>query len=155
MGGGIEQQLICHQYAQVFSIHFGGTPCKNDLRMNKQREAILQKNCVRWFRFQFPKLKMLLVSSVNGAMLQGTPEQRAKSWKRLESEGAVPGVSDLFLFVARGGYHGLCIEMKVEGNTQSPKQKEWEALVTEQNYKYVVCKSFDSFQQIILDYVNS
>ena len=123
--------------------------------MNKQREAILQKNCVRWFRFQFPKLKMLLVSSVNGAMLQGTPEQRAKSWKRLESEGAVPGVSDLFLFVARGGYHGLCIEMKVEGNTQSPKQKEWEALVTEQNYKYVVCKSFDSFQQIILDYVNS
>ena len=123
--------------------------------MNKQREAILQKNCVRWFRFQFPKLKMLLVSSVNGAMLQGTPEQRAKSWKRLESEGAVPGVSDLFLFVARGGYHGLCIEMKVEGNTQSPKQKEFEALVTEQNYKYVVCKSFDEFEKTILDYVNS
>ena len=130
-------------------------PRKNDLRMNKQREAILQKNCVRWFRFQFPKLKMLLVSSVNGAMLQGTPEQRAKSWKRLESEGAVPGVSDLFLFVARGGYHGLCIEMKVEGNTQSPKQKEFEALVTEQNYKYVVCKTFDEFEKTILDYVNS
>jgi len=123
--------------------------------MNKQREAILQKNCVRWFRFQFPKYKMLLVSSVNGAMLQGTPEQRAKSWKRLESEGAVPGVSDLFLFVARGGYHGLCIEMKVEGNTQSPKQKEFEALVTEQNYKYVVCKTFDEFEKTILDYVNS
>ena len=123
--------------------------------MNKQREAILQKNCVRWFRFQFPKYKMLLVSSVNGAMLQGTPEQRAKSWKRLESEGAVPGVSDLFLFVARGGYHGLCIEMKIEGNNQSPKQKEWEALVTEQNYKYVVCKTFDEFEKTILDYVNS
>ena len=123
--------------------------------MNKQREAILQKNCVRWFRFQFPKLKMLLVSSVNGAMLQGTPEQRAKSWKRLESEGAVPGVSDLFLFVARGGFHGLCIEMKIEGNDQSPKQKDFEALVTEQNYKYVVCKSFDSFEKTILEYVNS
>lgn len=123
--------------------------------MNKQREAILQKNCVRWFRFQFPKLKMLLVSSVNGAMLQGTPEQRAKSWKRLESEGAVPGVSDLFLFVARGGFHGLCIEMKVDGSTQSQKQKEFEALVKEQNYKYVVCKSFDEFEKTILDYVNS
>lgn len=123
--------------------------------MNKQREAILQKNCVRWFRFQFPKLKMLLVSSVNGAMLQGTPEQRAKSWKRLESEGAVPGVSDLFLFVARGGYHGLCIEMKIEGNDQSPKQKDFEALVIEQNYKYVVCKSFDEFEKTILDYVNN
>ena len=122
--------------------------------MNKQREAILQKNCVRWFRFQFPKLKMLLVSSVNGAMLQGTPEQRAKSWKRLESEGAVPGVSDLFLFVARGGYHGLCIEMKIEGNDQSPKQKEWEALVVEQNYKYVVCKTFDQFEKTILEYLN-
>ena len=123
--------------------------------MNKQREAILQKNCVRWFRFQFPKLKMLLVSSVNGAMLQGTPEQRAKSWKRLESEGAVPGVSDLFLFVARGGYHGLCIEMKIKGNDQSSKQRDFEALVTEQNYKYVVCKTFDEFEKTILDYVNS
>jgi len=123
--------------------------------VNKQREGVLQKNCVRWFRFQFPKLKMLLVSSVNGAMLQGTPEQRAKQWKRLESEGAVPGISDLFLFVARGGYHGLCIEMKIEGNAQSPKQKDFEALVTEQNYKYVVCKTFDSFEKTILEYVNS
>lgn len=123
--------------------------------MNKQREGILQKNCVKWFRLQFPKYKMLLVSSVNGAMLQGTPEQRAKQWKRLESEGAVPGVPDLFLFLARGGHHGLCIEMKVEGNTQSSKQLEFEALVTAQNFKYVVCKSFDSFHQIITEYVNS
>ena len=67
----------------------------------------------------------------------------------------MPGVSDLFLFVARGGYHGLCIEMKVEGNTQSLKQKDFEALVTEQNYKYVVCKTFDSFEKTILEYVNS
>lgn len=88
---------------------------------------------------------MLLVSSVNGAMLQGTPEERAKRWKRLESEGAVPGVSDLVLFVARGGYHGLCIEMKIEGNDQSPKQ----------NYKYVVCKTFDLFEKTILEYLNS
>ena len=98
---------------------------------------------------------MLLVSSVNGAMLQGTPEQRAKQWKRLENEGAVPGVSDLFLFVARGGWHGLCIEMKIEGNTQSPKQREFEGQVTDQNYKYVVCKTFDEFRQTVLDYLNS
>ena len=123
--------------------------------MSKQREGKLQAACVRWFRFQYPKLKMLLVSSVNGAMLQGTPEQRAKQWKRLENEGAVPGVSDMFLFVARGEYHGLCIEMKVKGNTQSPKQREFEGLVTEQNYKYVVCKTFNEFEKTILDYLNS
>lgn len=123
--------------------------------MSKQREGKLQAACVRWFRLQFPKLKMLLVSSVNGAMLQGTPEQRAKQWKRLENEGAVPGVSDLFLFVARGGWHGLCIEMKIEGNTQSPKQREFEGQVTDQNYKYVVCKTFDEFRQTVLDYLNS
>jgi hypothetical protein len=121
--------------------------------MGKQREAILQKNCVKWFRLQFPKFKMLLVSSVNGAMLQGTPEQRAKQWKRLESEGAVPGVSDLFLFVARSGFNGLCVEMKIEGNTQSPKQWEFGTLVIEQNYKYVVCKTFDEFVKIILEYL--
>ena len=122
--------------------------------MSKQREGKLQAACVRWFRFQFPKFKMLLVSSVNGAMLQGTPEQRAKQWKRLENEGAVPGVSDLFLFVARGSWHGLCIEMKIEGNTQSPKQREFEGLVTAQNYRYEVCKTFDEFEKIVLDYLN-
>jgi hypothetical protein len=121
--------------------------------MSKQREGKLQAACVRWFRFQFPKLKMLLVSSVNGAMLQGTPEQRAKQWKRLENEGAVPGASDLFLFVARGGWHGLCIEMKVEGSTQSPKQREFEGLVITQNYKYVVCKTFNEFEKTIIDYL--
>lgn len=123
--------------------------------MSKQYEAILQKNCVKWFRLQFPKLKMLLVSSVNGAMLQGTPLERAKRWNRLESEGAVPGVSDLFLFVARGGFNGLCIEMKIKGNDQSPKQKEFEAAVTAQNYKYVTCKSFDFFEKTIVEYLNS
>lgn len=138
---------------RVFQIQDGKLPCKNDQKMSKQRESKLQQNCVHWFKLQFPKYRMLLVSSVNGAMLQGTPEQRARAWKRLESEGAVPGVSDLFLFVARGGYHGLCIEMKIEGNDQSPKQRDFEALVTEQNYKYVVCKSFDFFQQTILDYL--
>ena len=123
--------------------------------MSKQREGKLQSACVRWFRFQFPKLKMLLVSSVNGAMLQGTPEQRVKQWKRLENEGAVPGVSDLFLFVARGEWHGLCIEMKIEGNTQSPKQREFEAMVTAQNYRYEVCKTFEEFEKTIIEYLKS
>ena len=120
---------------------------------NNQREGKLQSACVRWFRFQYPKLKMLLVSSVNGAHLQGTPEQRAKSWKRLESEGAVSGVSDLFLFVARGEWHGLCIEMKVEGNNQSPRQKKWEALVTAQGYRYEVVRTFEQFEKLVNEYL--
>ena len=120
---------------------------------NNQREGKLQAACVRWFRFQYARYKKLLVSSVNGAHLQGTPEQRAKQWKRMENEGATPGVSDLFLFVARGEWHGLCIEMKVGGNTQSPAQKEWQALVTAEGYRYEVVRSFEEFEKLINKYL--
>lgn len=118
-----------------------------------QHESMLQQSCVEWFRYQYPRYK--LVSIPNGAHLHGDEIQSANQWARLEAEGADPGASDLFLFVARGGWHGLCLEMKWGKNKQSPKQIEFEESVTVQHYKYVLCYTFEEFQNQINDYLHT
>jgi len=58
---------------------------------------------------------------------------------KLKAEGVKAGVSDLFLPVARHGYHGLYIEMKAEKGRTRPNQLEFMGFVTGEGYKAVVC----------------
>lgn len=73
----------------------------------------------------------------------------------MQGEGVTPGVSDLILLVARGGYNGLCIEMKTEAKSskQSESQEAWQKLVEAQGYKYVVCRSLEQFRSVINEYL--
>lgn len=73
----------------------------------------------------------------------------------MQGEGVTPGVSDLILLVARGGYNGLCIEMKTEAKSskQSETQEAWQKLVEAQGYKYVVCRSLEQFMSVINEYL--
>lgn len=73
--------------------------------------------------------------------------QHAMSLKRL---GMKPGVPDIFLPVARGGYHGLFIEMKRRiGGRSTPEQKEWQRALLEEGYAAVVCKGFEDAKETI------
>lgn len=61
--------------------------------------------------------------------------------KRLKAEGVKPGVPDLFLPVARHGYHGLFIEMKRKTNSRSSKeQQQWSRWLTYQGYAVATVK---------------
>jgi len=57
----------------------------------------------------------------------------------MKREGVLSGVSDVMLPVARNGWHGLYVELKVKGNTTSPSQKWWIAEMYKQGYLAVVC----------------
>ena len=56
----------------------------------------------------------------------------------LKSTGTKAGVSDTYLPVPRQGYHGLYIELKRPGGTETAHQKEFGAFVQAQGYLYYV-----------------
>jgi hypothetical protein len=59
----------------------------------------------------------------------------------MRAEGLKRGVPDLFLPCARGGYHGLFIEMKVKPNKPSPEQVEYIRELNAQSYHALICWS--------------
>lgn len=58
--------------------------------------------------------------------------------------GVKKGVPDLCLPVARGGFHGLYIEMKTPSGKASDAQRWWMMELTKQGYRAVVCHGYDA-----------
>lgn len=73
---------------------------------------------------------------------------------KLKAEGVKAGVPDLMLPVARGGYHGLFIELKVGDNRPSKSQKEWIAHLLNQGYDCAVCWEWTQAMEILLAYLD-
>ena len=118
-------------------------------RRPTEREPLSQVACVSWFRLQYPKLSRLLFAVPNGG------KRDHITAGKLKAEGAVAGVADLLLLVPSATYHGLAIEMKTIEGAQREAQKLWQQAVEAQGYKYVVCRSLDSFMEIVKSYLNS
>lgn len=113
----------------------------------RHQESIIQQNCVKWFRLQYPKLARLLFAVPNGGA------RRPIEGKIMKAEGTLAGVSDLLLLYPSKGYHALCIEMKTEKGRQQPSQKLFQRAVEEMGYKYIICRSFDDFVNEIRGYL--
>lgn len=71
----------------------------------------------------------------------------------MKREGVLAGVSDIMLPVARNGWHGLYIELKVKGNTTSPSQKWFIAETTKQGYLAMVAFGWVEAKGIIEGYL--
>lgn len=66
---------------------------------------------------------------------------------KLKAEGVRAGVLDLFLPVARHGYHGLFIELKCGGNKPTQAQQEWIRNLRAEGYHAAVI--WDSVDDVI------
>lgn len=113
-------------------------------------ESSLQQTCVRWARYQYPKLRTLLFAVPNGYRTSASQARIAKS------EGLVSGVADLILSYPSedGQYAILFIEMKTDRGRQSENQKRFEKAINEVGiYKYEVVRSFDEFQRLIFSWM--
>ena len=134
------------------------------------RESIVQQGAVKWFNLQYPQYRGLLVHIPNEGrrtikVINGRPV--CVGGAKLKAEGLVKGAADLVLFVPNKYFHGLCLETKVElfdyssgkakktKTYQSPEQKEWQALVESQGYRYEVYRNIDEFRKIVLGYLDS
>lgn len=111
----------------------------------RQIEHNIQVACVRWFRLQYPNL--VLIAIPNGGA------RNIVVAGKMKAEGVMAGASDLFLFHANKQYHGLCIEMKTASGRQSEAQRQFQAMVEEQGYKYVICRDTYSFIAEITKYL--
>ena len=117
--------------------------------MSTQYEAAEQKALIDWSLRccgRFPELKLLF------HIPNGGSRNRIEA-ANLKRQGVKPGVPDLCLPVARGGYHGLYIEMKYGTNKTTSYQDEWIADLTEQGYKVSVCYGFYEAAELIEQYL--
>ena len=112
-------------------------------------ESLIQKECVKWFRLQYPELLPLLFSVPNGGA-RGKTEARI-----LYAEGEIAGVSDCILLAGCKGYTSLCVEFKTGASysRQSPLQKAWQVAAEKAGSKYVICRNFEDFRNEITTYL--
>ena len=91
-----------------------------------------------WWAKCYKRYYLCLFAIPNGAVLAGNPRKRATQMNSMKAEGLRPGVSDLFLAIPKGKYHGFFIEMKKSGSTKSSvreNQLEFMADMRDQGYK--------------------
>ena len=113
---------------------------KRTPRLTDPSESQEQQQLVSWTDFmqhKYPELN-LLYHIPNGG-------KRSKSEAaRFKAEGVKSGVPDLCLPVARGGYHGLYIEMKTESGHTSDEQEWWGERLQAQGYVWRVCHGWQA-----------
>lgn len=112
-------------------------------------EAGAQETLFNWTQYQYaryPELE-LLYHIPNGG------KRDARTAANLKRQGVKAGVPDLHLPVARGGYHGLYIELKVGSNKPTQLQKKWLSSLNEQGYLAVVCYGWQEAAEQLINYL--
>lgn len=70
----------------------------------------------------------------------------------LKRQGVKAGVPDLFVPVARRGFHGLFIEMKYGRNKTTPAQEAWLCDLSYQGYLAKVCNGYGEAVELLKYY---
>ena len=113
-------------------------------------ESAEQRTLFEWAALQskrYPELHLLHAIANGGFRHKATAG-------RLKAEGVKAGVPDLSLPVARGGYHGLYIELKRQkGGKASDGQKAWLEALSKQGYCAVICNGWHEASEAILRYL--
>ena len=112
------------------------------MKISEHQEQVM---LINWFRLAFPKY--IIFAIPNGG------SRHIVTAVNLKAEGVLAGVSDLFLMVAKGEWHGMFIEMKAKTGSVSDKQKDFMAAANAMNYKTAVCYGFDDAKEAITKYL--
>ena len=118
--------------------------------MSIQHEAREQEALFRWADFAagtMPELKLL------HHIPNGGSRNKAEA-AHLKRQGVKAGVPDLSLPVARGGYHGLYIELKFGKNKTSKNQDKWLSALSAQGFCAMVCYGWIEAKDAICEYLN-
>lgn len=110
-------------------------------------ESQLQIAVVAWFGYQYSEYQKSLVK---------IPNEGKRSWakgKQMKNEGLRKGFPDMFLFVPRGGYHGMAIEFKAPGRRPEKEQREYLNYLASLKYFSRYFDNIDEAMEIIKAYM--
>lgn len=113
-------------------------------------EAQEQRALFQWAALaagKYPELASLLHIPNGGS-------RDVREAHNLKEQGVKPGVPDILLPVARGGYNALWIELKRRrGGRVSDQQRYWLDLLARQGARAVVCKGWEEAREEIVRYL--
>lgn len=113
-------------------------------------ESVEQQQLFEWATWQsgkYPELRMMY------HVPNGGSRNKAEAG-RFKAEGVKAGVPDICLPVARGGFHGLYVELKrLKGSKTSEDQTAWLENLTKQGYHVALCKGWEAAAKVILEYL--
>jgi len=115
------------------------------MREASEQAALFER--LAYNRKRYPESE-LLFHIPNG----GKRDKREAAY--MKKQGVKAGVPDLCLPVARGGFHGLFIELKVGKNEPTEKQRWWLDNLRHRGYAVCVCYSADEAYMQIKEYLN-
>lgn len=111
-----------------------------------------QQSLFEWVETQskiYPELALMFAIPNGG-------KRHYKTACTLKKEGVMPGVADIFLPVARCGYHGIFIEMKrKKGGRLSANQKKFLKAIEHQGYCYIVPEGWEEAAKWIMYYMTN
>jgi len=113
------------------------------LLVSERSETIALCQRARYHQRAYPELSLLFA----------VKNEAAYRRKDLLAQGIRAGVPDLMLPVARGGFCGLFIEMKVGRGRPSPEQLLFARLVTAQGYQVCFCWGQEQGWTALLSYL--
>ena len=112
-------------------------------------EAQEQEMVIQWadtLRSRHPELAFLHHSPNGFARNKAVGAQ-------IKRAGCRAGFPDLVLLCARGGWHGLAIELKTEKGHTSPMQEVWLDWLRKEGYFVAVCRSANEAIGVLENYL--
>lgn len=112
---------------------------------------------VKWFRQRYPGDAKALRTSMNGLTMPGGRKWGAIIWNKMRALGLTVGEPDIIITTPRGGFCGLAIEHKANGQARkiTPEQIDHLNYLAGQGYLCVETRGIDLIQQITEDYMDA
>lgn len=97
---------------------------------------------------RYPEFHLMLFAIPNGG------ERHIAVAAKMKATGTKAGTPDIFLSVARGGCHGLYIELKKFGEKPTKGQLAFIEEANRQGYGAVVCEGWKRAADVLQQYMN-
>ena len=117
-------------------------------KRTEHAEAVTLMKAVRLHEGKHPELRLLFAVPNGG-------DRHPAVASKMKAEGVKAGVPDYVLPVARGGFHGLVIELKTATGSASREQKQWLTDLRDQGYRAEVCRGWQQAFDTLMEYLKA